>query len=51
MALSRREVKVATDDMNKKFDKLQKEKEELAAEVDKPRQWGMKGNIIISTKK
>ena len=45
------EVKVAMDDMNKKFDILQKEKEELEAEVDKTRQWGMKGNIIISTKK
>ena len=44
-------VKVAIDAMNEKFDRLQKKKEELEAEVDKARQWVMKGNIIISTKK
>ena len=46
------------EEFNQKFQlledkvvKLEQEKEVLALEVDKTRQWGMKGNIILSAKR
>ena len=45
---SRLEAKLAT--MEAKVLKIEEEKEQLKVDVDTSRQWGMKGNLILSTK-
>ena len=45
------EIEDKMKNINEKVEKLEKEKEILEQEVDKARQWGMKGNLILSSKR